>query len=99
MNFPFGATLWVYEQQKTYLRNIYQHACHNEAMETELHAMKIICELIQKGSPYMSDLRPSCFCGNIIWTEWESFALGIGWLIIAIARATFPIFLTCSQTE
>ena len=24
---------------------------------------------------------------------------GIGWLIIAIARATFPIFLTYSQTQ
>ena len=24
---------------------------------------------------------------------------GIGWLIIAIARATFPIFLTYSQTK
>jgi hypothetical protein len=43
----------------------------------------------------MSDLRPSCFCGKIIWTECDSFVFGIGWLIIAIARATLPIFLTC----
>lgn len=44
----------------------------------------------------MSDLRPSCFWGRITWTEWES-VLGIGWLIIHIARATFPTFLTCGD--
>lgn len=44
----------------------------------------------------MSDLRPSCFWGRITWTEWES-VLGIGWLIIHIARATFATFFTCGD--
>lgn len=42
----------------------------------------------------MSDLRPSCFCGSIIWTESESPVFGIGWLMKQIARTTFPTFLT-----
>ena len=56
-------------------------------------------KLFEIEETHMSDLRPSCSCGKIIWTEWESFVFGIGWLIIAIARATFPIFLTYSQTK
>jgi len=44
---------------------------------------------------YMSDFRPNCFCGKIICTEWELSVLGIGWLMIAIALATLPTFLTC----
>lgn len=44
---------------------------------------------------YMSDLRPSCFCGKIIWTESESLVFGIGWLMKQIARTTFPTFFTC----
>lgn len=47
----------------------------------------------------MSDLRPSCFWGRITWPEWESLVFGIGWLIIHIARATFPIFFTCCGEE
>lgn len=46
-------------------------------------------------STYMSDLRPSCFCGRMTWAECESLVSGIGWLIIQIARATFPTFFTC----
>lgn len=42
----------------------------------------------------MSDLRPSCFCGKMTWAEWESLVSGIGWLIMHIARATFPTFWT-----
>lgn len=44
---------------------------------------------------YMSDLRPNCFCGIIICTEWESLVFGIVWLIMAMALATLPTFLTC----
>lgn len=44
---------------------------------------------------YMSDLRPSCFCGRITWQEWESLVSGMGWFIMHIARATFPTFWTC----
>ena len=47
----------------------------------------------------MSDLRPNCFCGRIICTEWESFVLGIGLLIMQIALATFPTFLTCLEYQ
>jgi len=43
---------------------------------------------------YMSDLRPSCFCGRMTCAEWESLVSGIGWLIMHIARATFPTFWT-----
>ena len=43
---------------------------------------------------YMSDFLPSCFWGKMIWTDVESFVFGMEWLIMHIARATFPTFLT-----
>ena len=102
MNFPFGATLWVYEQQKTYLKRADQQKYHKWGLRNHsikwwavnlvIHQMKIVWAWDRA---HMSELRPSCFCGKIIWTEWDSFVFGIGWLIIAIARATLPIFLTC----
>ena len=48
---------------------------------------------------HMSDLRPNCFCGRITCTEWDSLVFGIGWLIMAIALATLPTFLTCWNAE
>lgn len=44
---------------------------------------------------HMSDLRPSCFWGRITCTEWDSSVLGMGWLMMQIALATLPTFLTC----
>lgn len=43
---------------------------------------------------YISDLRPSCFCGRMTCAEWESLVSGIGWLIIHIARETLPTLWT-----
>lgn len=47
---------------------------------------------------HMSDLRPNCFCGRMTCTDWESLVFGIGWLMMAIALATLPTFLTCWST-
>jgi hypothetical protein len=36
MNFPLGATLWVYEQHKTYLEREYRQKYHNSVEKSDL---------------------------------------------------------------
>ena len=49
--------------------------------------------------PHMSDLRPICFCGRMIWAEEESLVFGSGWLKMAIARTTLPTTFTWQGEE
>jgi hypothetical protein len=48
----------------------------------------------RSAAAHMSDLRPICFCGRMIWAECTLSVLGMGWLMMHTQRTTCATFLT-----